>query len=63
MAVTALAADLPQSAGDGSWGDSHESAASRYRLRHGDSFHLSGICYRSAQLSEREMEKRAVRLR
>jgi hypothetical protein len=62
-AITALAADLPQCVSDGSWGDGHESAASRYRLRHGDDFHLSSICYGSTRLSEREMEKRALRVR
>jgi hypothetical protein len=46
-----------------SWGDGHESAASRYHLRHGDSFHLLSVRYRTARLSEREMEKRALRLR
>jgi hypothetical protein len=46
-----------------SWGDGHESAASRYRLRHGDDFHLASVRYGSARLSERQMEKRALRLR
>ena len=41
----------------------HESVASWYRLRHSDDFQLSSICYGSTRLSEREMEKRALRLR